>query len=51
MRLDKPSVPPELRGAVVEAANELEVAESAASDARETAESIVSRLKSELTKG
>ena len=50
LRLDKPSLPPELRGAVVEAANELKVGESPGSDARETTESIVNRLKSELTK-
>jgi hypothetical protein len=51
LRLDKPSLPRELRGAVVEAANELKVAASPGSDARETAESIVNRLKSVLTKG
>jgi hypothetical protein len=50
LRLEKPSIPSELRGAIVEAANELRVAESAGY-ARETAESIVNRLKSDLTKG
>jgi hypothetical protein len=49
LRKDKPSLPPELRGAVVEAANELKVAQSPRSGAQETAESIVNRLKSVLT--
>jgi hypothetical protein len=45
---DKPSLPAELRGAVLEAANELKVA--VGSDAQEPAENIVNRLKSLLTK-
>ena len=50
LRGDKPSLRPELRGAVVEAANELKAARSLRSDAQETAENIVNRLKSVLMK-
>jgi hypothetical protein len=50
LRRDKPSLPPELHGAVVEAANELRAAHSLRSDAQETPESIVNRLKSVLAK-
>jgi len=50
LRLDKPSIPLELRGAVAEAANSLKVAEPADADARETVQSIVNRLKSVLTR-
>jgi hypothetical protein len=50
LRLDKPSLPPELRGGVVEATNELKNALSPRSDAQETAEGVVNRLKSVLTK-
>jgi len=48
---DRPCLPPELRGAVLKAANELKVAQSLRSDAQETAERIVSRLKSALASG
>jgi hypothetical protein len=51
LRLDHPSIPLELRDAVVEAANELKVAESRGADGHEIAGSIVNRLKSALTKG
>lgn len=51
LRIDKPSLPAELRAAVLEAANELKVAQSPGSDAPERAEKIVHRLKSALTKG
>jgi len=50
LRIDKPSVPPELRSAVLKAANELKATQSLRSDA-EPAEIIVNRLKSALTKG
>ena len=49
LRHDKPSIPPELRGAVFEAVNGLKVAGSPGSETRETAESIVNRLKYVLT--
>jgi hypothetical protein len=47
LRRDRPTLPPELRGAVLEAANELRVAEPVRSDVSET---IINRLKSVLTK-
>jgi len=50
LRSDKPSLPPELRRAVVEAANELKVVQVPRSVAQETAEGVVNRLKSVLTK-
>jgi len=50
LRRDRPSLPSELRGVVLEAATELKVAQSIVSDAQETADSIVNRLKSALTK-
>jgi hypothetical protein len=50
LRLEKPSIPPELRGAVAEAANELKVAETAGSNAPEAAKPILNRLKSVLTR-
>jgi len=46
---NKPSLPPELRAVVVEAANDLKATEKAiGSDARQAPEDIVSRLKSVL---
>jgi hypothetical protein len=49
---DHPSLPPELRGIVVEAANELKGAQNVnESDARQMSERIVSHLKSALAKG
>jgi hypothetical protein len=51
LRRDRPTLPPELRSAVLEAANELKVTRSLRSDGEETAVSIVNRLKSVLTKG
>lgn len=50
LQLDKPNIPPELRSAVAEAASELKATQSLSSDTRETAESILNRLKSMLTK-
>jgi len=49
LSIDTASLPAELRGVVVEATNELKVAESVGSDGQDTAESIVNRLKSALT--
>jgi hypothetical protein len=49
LRLEKPSIPPELHAAVVEAANELKVADPSGSEAPEIGEKIVNRLKSVLT--
>ena len=46
---NKPSLPPELRAVVLEAANDLKAAQTAiGSDSREFPETIVSRLKSVL---
>jgi len=50
LQRDKPRLPPELRDAVLEAANELKVTQSLRSDERETTEGIIHRLKSMLTK-
>lgn len=51
LRRDRPSLPPELHRAVLEAVNELKFAQSLRSDAQETAEKIVNRLKSVLMRG
>jgi hypothetical protein len=51
LRGDKPTLPSELRGAVLEAADELKGTPSLRSDGEETAVGIVNRLKSVLTKG
>jgi hypothetical protein len=46
---NKPSLPPELRAVVLEAANDLKAAQNAiGSDAQQAPENIVSRLKSVL---
>ncbi|MCU1305236.1 MAG: hypothetical protein JWQ87_5520 [Candidatus Sulfotelmatobacter sp.] len=51
VRRNRPSLPAEVRGEVVEAVNELKVANSTfGSDAQPTSENIVGRLKSVLTK-
>lgn len=50
LRLETPSIPPEIRGVVVEAANELKILESHESDARARAENIANRLKSVLAR-
>jgi hypothetical protein len=50
LRRGKPSLPPEQRDAVLEAANELKLTQSLRSDAQDAAENIVSRLRSTLTK-
>jgi|SRR5215469_2784634 len=50
LRPEQPSIPPELRGAVVEAANELKGAESSGPDAREKAEITANRLRFMLTR-
>jgi hypothetical protein len=50
LQLEKPSLPPELRGAVADSANELKVAESVGSDAPQAAKPILNRLKSVLTR-
>jgi hypothetical protein len=50
LQRDKPRLPPGLRDAVLKAANELKVTTSLRSDERETAEKIIHRLKSLLTK-
>ncbi len=48
---NRPPLPPELSGAVVEAADELKSLQSPKSNRREATGSIVDRLKSVLTKG
>ena len=51
LRKDRPCLPPELPGTVLEAVSELKLAQSLRSDAQETADKIVNRLKSVLTTG
>jgi hypothetical protein len=51
LKRDKPILPPELRGAVAEAANELKTLRCQKSGAQEAVESIADRLKSVLTEG
>lgn len=50
LQRNKPRLPPELRDAVLEAANELKVTQSLRSDEPETTEKIIHRPKSQLTK-
>jgi hypothetical protein len=50
LRRDKPSLPPEQRDAVLEAANDLKLTQSLRCDAQDASENIVSRLRSSLTK-